>query len=368
MKSMNIPYYDLARVNGAIKDEIKEGILQVLAEGNFIQGRQDQEFERYFAEFIGVKECIGVDNGLDALHIILEALELPENSEVLVPANTYIASALAVSYAGLKVVLVEPDENTLLIDPLKIEEKITDKTRVIMPVHLCGASCDMDKILDIADRHNLYVVEDNAQAQGCIYNKKKTGSFGIAAGTSFYPGKNIGALGDAGAITTNNEELAVKMRKLINYGSAVRYHHEYKGFNARLDEIQAAVLKIKLKYLEEWNAQRKSVVKYYKTHINHPDIKLPIQQLEESVWHLFVVQIMNGKRDEFMNYMKEKGIGVLIHYPIPIAEQLAYKNEFKGQEYPIASALARRIVSLPMYPFMKEEELKYICDAVNAWK
>lgn len=365
---MKIAYYDLARVNNSMREEIQSAIQEVLDASNYILGEQDRKFEQEYAKYIGTKHCIGVDNGLDALHVILEALDIPKGSEVLVPANTYIATALAVDYAGLKVVLVEPDPNTLLMDPQKIEEKITEKTRAIMPVHLCGACCDMDPILEIADKYNLYVIEDNAQAQGCMYKGKKTGSFGIAAGTSFYPGKNIGALGDAGAVTTNDDELAEKIRKLINYGSGVKYHHEYKGFNARLDEIQAAILERKLKYLDDWNKQRRVVAEYYKNHIENANVVLPVHKIEDSVWHLYVVQIADGRRDEFMQYMKDNGIQTAIHYPISVAEQSAYKDELNPREYPIAASLAKKIVSLPIYPYMKNEEMDYVCEIINKWK
>ena len=365
---MKIEYYDLRRVNEKIEGEIKNSFFEVLNDSIYILGKQCRGFEEDFAEYIGVTCCIGVDNGLDALQIILSALDLPAGSEVLVPANTFIATALAASYAGLKVVLVEPDYDTLLIDPERIEEKITENTRVIMPVHLCGASCDMDRIMKIAEKHNLYIVEDNAQAQGCIYKGRKTGSFGIAAGTSFYPGKNIGALGDAGAITTSDDKLACKMRKLINYGSAVKYHHEYKGFNARLDEIQAAVLKVKLAYLDGWNKQRQGIAAYYKANIHSDLFKLPSQGPDESVWHIFAVRVQDGRRDELMEYLKCNGIGTNIHYPIPIAEQQAYCNDIDAKEYPIASRLSRQVLSLPIYPYMEKEELQYVCDVLNNWK
>lgn len=364
---MNIPYYDLKRINESVSEKIERQITQVISECEFILGTQVGNFEKKFAEYIGTKHCIGVDNGLDALHIILTALDLPEDSEVIVPANTFIATALAVSYAGLKIVLVEPDEETMLIDPKKIEEKITDKTKVIMPVHLYGTACDMEKIMAIAEKYNLYVIEDNAQAQGCDYKGKRTGSFGIAAGTSFYPGKNIGALGDAGAITTNDDNLAKKIRALINYGSVKKYHHEFKGFNARLDELQAAVLMVKLNELDDWNRQRRENADFYFSHIQNPSIRLPKKQTG-AVWHIFPVRVNGKSRDIFMAYLKEKGISTLIHYPIAIAEQKAYENEFRKEEYPIASKLSGQEVSLPMYPFMTKEELQYICDVINSWK
>lgn len=364
---MNIPYYDLKRINDSIADEVESRIKQVINDCDFILGKQVREFEEKFSEFIGVKHCIGVDNGLDALHIILEALDLSKGSEVIVPSNTFIATALAVSYAGLKLVLVEPDEETMLIDPSRIEEKITEKTKVIMPVHLYGTSCEMDKIMEIAEKHNLYVIEDNAQAQGCLYKGKTTGSFGIASATSFYPGKNIGAYGDAGAITTDNDELAKKIRKLINYGSDAKYHHEFKGFNARLDEIQAAVLNVKIKYLSNWNEQRKKNAEFFFSHLHNEKIHLPKNEAG-AVWHIFPVRVEPDRREEFMSYLKNNGIMSLIHYPIAIAEQKAYSEELNSEDYPIASLLSHQEVSLPMYPFMKNEELHHICDVLNNWK
>ncbi|MDW2799677.1 DegT/DnrJ/EryC1/StrS family aminotransferase [Clostridium boliviensis] len=364
---MNIPYYNLKRINDTVNDEVEKRIKQVIEDCDFILGKQVKEFEEEFAKFTGVKHCIGVDNGLDALHIILEALDLPKDSEVIVPSNTFIATALAVSYAGLKLVLVEPDEESMLINPNRIEEKITDKTRVIMPVHLYGTSCEMDDIMEISEKYHLYVIEDNAQAHGCVYKGKMTGSFGIASATSFYPGKNIGAYGDAGAITTDNDELAMKIRMLINYGSGEKYHHEYKGFNARMDEIQAAVLNVKIKYLLDWNEQRKKNVNFYFSHVHNEKIRMPINK-EGAVWHIFPVRVDLDKRDDFMNYLENNGITSLIHYPIAIAEQKAYADELNPEDYQIASLLSHQVVSLPIYPFMKTEELQYICNVLNNWK
>ena len=266
-------FNDLARANNKYHDEIEHAIHRVLERNWYICGEEDKEFEAEFAAYMGVKHCIGVSNGLDALHLILAALDLPKDSEVIVPANTFIATALAVSFCGYQLRLVDVDEATMLMDTKQAEAAITERTKVIMPVHLYGSACDMDAIMSLAEKHNLFVVEDNAQAQGCMYKGRKTGTFGIASGTSFYPGKNIGALGDAGAVITDDTDFAQKIRALSNYGSNVRYHHEFIGFNTRLDEIQAAVLRVKLKHLDQWNQERAQIAAVYKSNVHNPVIK-----------------------------------------------------------------------------------------------
>lgn len=361
-----IPFNNLERTNNKIKEEIKAAINRVVDSNWFILGEENRQFEEAYADYMGAKHCIGVSNGLDALHLILEALDLPKGSEVIVPANTFIATALAVSYCGYKLRLVDVEPDSRLMDPKKLEAAITEKTRVIMPVHLFGNACDMDRIMSVADSHGLYVVEDNAQSQGCRYGDRYTGCFGIASGTSFYPGKNIGALGDAGAILTDDDAMAQKIRALANYGSSVKYRHDYSGFNNRLDEIQAAVLRVKLKYLREWNESRTEAAAYYMEHIDNPLVTLPTVRFC-SVWHLFVLGIADGRRDAFIQYLKENGVETAIHYPIPVHMQRAYAREFTGERFPVAERLAQEIVSIPMNPYMRRDELEKVVNLVNAW-
>ena len=361
-----IQFNNLERTNSAIRAELKEAVNAVIDRNWFILGEEDRSFEAMYAKYAGSKHCIGVSNGLDALHLILAALDLPKDSEVIVPANTFIATALAVSYCGYRLRMADVDSESKLMDLDRLEEAITDHTKVIMPVHLFGSACDMDRIVSIADRHGLYIVEDNAQAHGCLYQGRRTGSFGIASGTSFYPGKNLGALGDAGAVVTDNDTLADRIRALANYGSRIKYHHAYAGFNTRLDEIQAAVLRVKLKYLDEWNSSRAKSARYYLEHIRNPLTVLPVIPFD-SVWHLFPLRVADGRRDEFMRYMKEHDVETAIHYPIPVHLQEAYAAEFAGESFPVAEQLAREIVSIPMYPYMSSEELECVVDLINAW-
>lgn len=362
-----IPFNNLERTNSRIREEMKAAINRVVDSNWFVLGEENRRFEEAYADYMGARHCIGVSNGLDALHLILAALDLPRGSEVIVPANTFIATALAVSYCGYRLRLVDVEPDSRLMNPEKLEAAITDKTRAIMPVHLFGSACDMDRIAAVADRHGLYIVEDNAQAQGCRYGDRYTGCLGIASGTSFYPGKNIGALGDAGAILTDDDALAQKLRALANYGSSVRYRHDYPGFNNRLDEIQAAVLRVKLKYLREWNESRAEAAAYYMAHIDNPLVTLPTVKFC-SVWHLFVLGIADGRRDAFIQYMKENGVETAIHYPIPVHMQRAYDGEFTGEHFPVAERLAKEIVSIPMNPYMRQDELEKVVDLANAWR
>lgn len=364
---MKVAFNDLGRTNNLIGEEIRGAIDDVLAANWYILGEKDKEFERQYAEFNEAKHCIGVSNGLDALHLCLASLNLPEDAEVIVPANTFIATALAVSYCNLKLKLVDVDEKTMLIDVNKLEQAITPKTKVIMPVHLYGSACDMDAIMSIADKYGLYVIEDNAQAQGCRYKGKLTGSFGICSGTSFYPGKNIGALGDAGAVVTNSDEIERKVRALANYGAEKRYHHTEKGFNTRMDELQAAILSVKLKHLNDWNSLRNKIANYYLENITNEKVVLPYIPFN-TVWHLFVLRIKDGLRDDFVDYLEKNGIQTTIHYPITVNKQDAYKEEFLGESYPVAEMLAKEVVSIPMFPHMTEEEMKYVVDTINNWK
>lgn len=361
-----VKFLDLQKINEQYRGEIDEAIKNVLDSGWYLLGKQDEKFEKNFTKYCGTKHCIGVANGLDALRLIIKAMGFKEGDEIIVPANTYIASILAISDNGCTPVLVEPDINTYNIDPELVEEKITDKTKAILVVHLYGRVVEMQKIWDLAKKYNLKVIEDSAQGHGAIYQGKKTGNLGDASGFSFYPGKNLGCLGDGGAVTTNDDDLAQKIRALRNYGSHVKYHNLYQGLNSRLDEIHAAVLDVKLNYLDADNQKRSEIAKYYLANIKNPLVVLPDFKEEKShVWHVFVVRIEN--RDEFQKYLTEKGIQTLIHYPIPPHKQEAYK-ELNHLSFPITEKIHREIISLPISPVMTAEEIKQVVDAVNGYK
>jgi len=360
-----IPFLDLKAINERYRSEIDAAIKNVLDSGWYILGKEVEKFEQEFAQYCGVKHCIGVANGLDALTLIIKAYDFDKNHEIIVPANTFIATILAISANGVKPVLVEPDINTYNININLIEEKINNNTRAIMPVHLYGQVVDMDKINEIAQIYNLKVIEDSAQAHGALYKGMKTGSLGNASGFSFYPGKNLGALGDGGAITTNDDELAEKIRKIRNYGSAVKYEHLYKGVNSRLDEIQAAILRVKLRYLDSDNRRRREIATIYRQNINNNKIILPKVEAEEShVWHLFVIRTEN--RDDFQNYLSKNGISTVIHYPIPPHKQSAYK-EWHDISYPVSEKLHNQVLSLPISPAMTDEEVYRVIDIVNKY-
>lgn len=363
----NIPFLDLKSINMSYYQEFENALDNVLKSGWFILGEQVKKFEEEFAEYCGVKYCIGVASGLDALVLILRAYKelgiMKDGDEIIVPANTYIATILAISQNHLKPVLVEPDIHTYLIQPKWIEKKITSKTKAIMCVHLYGQTCEMDSILKIAKQHNLKVIEDSAQAHGAYYKNKKAGNLGDASGFSFYPGKNLGALGDGGAITTNDDALAEVITALRNYGSHKKYVHQYKGFNSRLDELQAAFLRAKLKTLDEDNTKRKKIAKYYLTHITNKRILLPkVRREKEHVWHLFVIRV--NEREKFIDYCKQKGVDTMIHYPIPPHKQEAY-SEWNQESYPITEAIHREVVSLPISPVMSLEEVQKVVEVVN---
>ncbi|MDD3563421.1 MAG: DegT/DnrJ/EryC1/StrS family aminotransferase [Candidatus Cloacimonetes bacterium] len=371
----NIPFYDIGDSYREIKPEIDQAIAKALAKGWYILGSEVKAFEEEYAKYLGVRHCIGVSNGLDALFLVLKAWGIGEGDEVIVPSNTYIATWLAVSYSGAKPVPVEPDERTFNIDPRLIEDKITSKTKAIIPVHLYGMPADMSPIMEIAEKHGLKVLEDAAQAQGAVYGGKRCGALGHAAAFSFYPGKNLGAFGDAGAITTDDDELADKVRCLANYGSHTKYYNEYKGYNCRLDEIQAAVLRIKLRYLDEWNLKRHKVAKHYHE-IKNSGLALPYQLLEQArrgnemhfkmsysgkmatpCWHQYVIQ--TDDRDSVMTSLADKGIQTMIHYPVPPHKQNAYQ-EMNQMSYPMAEKIAKTCISLPMNPFLNDEQIAHI--------
>lgn len=365
---MKVPFVSFKPLERELNDQLRSAFERVFENSWYIEGNEDKAFEEAFAAYCRSKYCIGVGNGLDALMLVLRALEIGEGDEVIVPSNTYIATALAVTYVGAKPVFVEPDIRTYNIDPAKIEEKITGNTRAIMPVHLYGQACDMDPIMAIAKKHNLYVIEDCAQAHGATYKGRIIGSFGDAAGFSFYPGKNLGALGDAGATVTNDGAIADRVRALGNYGSDYKYHHIYKGCNSRLDELQAAFLSAKLPLMDKVNADRRNTAKKYLEGITNPQIILPYVMPEcEHVWHLFAIRC--EKRDELQAYLTERGIGTNKHYPIPMHLQECYKDLGIAEgELPIAEEISATELSLPMYYGMTDEEIRDVIDCVNEFK
>lgn len=362
---MNVPFVSFLPLEQELDQELRAAFERVYSRSWYINGQEDSTFEKAFAAFCGTEYCVGTGNGLDALMLALKTLGVHEGDEVIVPSNTYIATALAVTYVGATPVLVEPDIRTYDIDPSKIEAVITDKTKAIMPVHLYGQPCDMDPIFALAEKYNLYIVEDCAQAHGATYKGKKVGSFGDAAGFSFYPGKNLGALGDAGAVVTNNRDLAEKVRALGNYGSDYKYHHIYKGNNSRLDEMQAAFLSAKLPYLDRMNEERRRIASIYLEGITNPDIILPYVKPDViPVWHIFVVRCK--RRDELENYLREKNIGTNKHYPIPIHLQECYKDQgYQQGDYPIAEEISATELSLPMYYGITDDQVRYVIDALN---
>ncbi len=360
-----IKFSDMSYMHKKIKQEIMDSIERVYDSNWYILGKEVELFEEEFADYCGVDYCIGVSNGLDALHLILRGYDIGIGDEVIIPSNTYIATALAVSYSGAKPVLVEPDKCTYNINTDLIESAITSRTKAIIPVHLYGQPCDMDIINNIAKKFSLKVIEDSAQAQGAHYKCKKTGSLGDASGMSFYPGKNIGALGDAGCITTNDKQLYEKIISLRNYGSSKKYYNTYKGFNSRLDEIQAAILRVKLKYLDEYNNERKNIANYYLNNIKNKDIVLPYKCINvEHVYHQFVVRCDN--RNALKKYLSENNIDTMIHYPVPIHKQKAYEElKHLSDSLKITEKLSDTILSLPIYPYMSLDNLKYIVDIIN---
>lgn len=377
---MNIPFLSLHDVTALHGDEINAAVACVVNSGWYLQGKENEKFEENYSKFIGTKHTIGCANGLDALIWIFRAyIELGvmrPGDEVIVPANTYIATILAITENGLKPVLVEPRLNTLEIDDSLIEERINEKTKAICIVHLYGRNAYTDKIGALCKKYNLKLVEDNAQAHGCkapvlssngskVQEFKVTGSIGDAAGHSFYPGKNLGALGDGGAVTTSDDELAMAVRTLANYGSSKKYVFKYTGRNSRLDEIQAAVLDVKLKYLIEDNAHRKQVANYYYDHINNPLITLPDRLPDEqNAYHLFPILVGEDKRDALHDYLEQNGVGTMIHYPIAPHKQECYK-EWNNMSFPITEYIADHELSLPIGPSITEQEVKMVVELIN---
>lgn len=358
---VTIPFLDLKSSYMEIKEELDAAYQRVMNSGWYLLGKEIEAFENEFATYCEAKYCVGVANGLEALHLILKAMDIGQGDEVIVPANTYIATWLAVSYAGAKPVPVEPDEKTYNIDPSKIEAAITIKTKAIMPVHLYGQPADMDAINQIANKYNLKVIEDTAQSHGALYKGKRVGGISDAAGFSFYPGKNLGAFGDGGAVVTNDRKLADTVKKLRNYGSTVKYHNEIKGYNSRLDEVQAAWLRVKLSKLDEWNERRQRIAfSYMQTLNNLPDLTLPyVPEWAEPVWHLFVIRHQN--RNILQKRLTEAGVATLIHYPIPPHLQSAYA-EMRSQpgSLMITEKLADQVLSIPIGPHLSNENMHIV--------
>ena len=365
---MKIPFLSFDATNDAFREEAFATFSRFFDSKWYVLGEMTKQFEADYAAFNQVKHAVGVSNGLDALQIALRVLNIGSGDEVIVPSNTYIATALAVSYVGARPVFVEPDINTYNIDPHKIAAAITPRTKAIMPVHLYGQACVMDKIMAIAQKYDLLVIEDNAQAHGSAFNGILTGSFGHVNATSFYPSKNLGALGEAGAITTNDDELAYKTRVMRNYGSQQRYYNEIKGFNARIDELQAGLLSVKLKHLEHWTAERRRIASWYMEELSDcPDITLPkIAEGATHVYHLFVIR--TSKMEALQTYLQSLGIGTVIHYPIPPHLQQAYAElGHKKGDFPIAEQIAETILSLPLFIGMSREQVAYVAQSVKSF-
>ncbi len=361
-----IPFLNMRGPYQELQGELDSAYRRVMNSGWYILGQEVEAFEAEFATFCGVQCCIGVGNGLEALHLILRALGIKAGDEVIVPSNTYIATWLAVSYTGAIPVPVEPDSVTYNLAPEGIEGAITERTKAIIPVHLYGQPADMDGILQVARKYEIKVVEDAAQGHGAFYRGKRVGNLGDAAGYSFYPGKNLGAFGDGGAITTNDVDLAAKVKVLRNYGSSRKYFNDVKGFNSRLDELQAALLRVKLPCLDEWNQRRRNVAELYLDKLRLTGIVLPfVPDWCEPAWHLFVVR--HPRRDELQKFLADKGIGSLIHYPVPPHRSDAYMSEFSDQSFIRAESLAATVLSLPIGPHMQIDDAERVIDAIRVF-
>lgn len=363
---MNIMPNNLKRQYELHSDEYEKKAIEILRSGWYILGKEVSAFEDEFANYIGTKHCVGIASGLDALWMSFRVLGIGSGDEVIVCANAYIACVMGITINGATPVFVEPDKYDN-IDAEQIEAKITDKTKAILAVHLFGQSCDMTKIMELAEKYNLRVVEDCAQSHGNHWKNMTVGSIGDIGCFSFYPSKGCGAFGDAGAITTNDPEIADKFRVFRNYGSRVRYQNEFVGTNSRLDELQAGLLHVKLQYIDDFNAERCKIADRYTKEIQNPDIQLPkVRPGGDSSWHQYVVHVKNGRRDELIIYLKELGIGTIIHYPIPphLSQAYAYLGHKIG-DFPIAEQYANEVLSLPMYNGMTEEEQTYVIDAIN---
>lgn len=365
---MEIPYLDLKKIHSGIQYQLDDAYRRVSDRQWFIDGEEDKKFEINYASYCGVKACVGTGNGLDALRLILLAYGIGKGDEVIVPANTFIATVLAITYVGATPIFVDADIETYNIDVKKIEEKITSKTKAIIVVHLYGRAVDCTTVCKMARKYSLKVIEDSAQAHGAEINGVKTGGLGDAAAFSFYPGKNLGALGDAGAVVTNDVELARKIKAYGNYGSYKKYNHVYQGCNSRLDEFQAAFLNVKLEYLDQWNEERRKIAKLYNEGIKNTKLTLPAipQQSNQNVYHIYPVLVKDRKR--FVSYLKENGIMTNVHYPIPIMEQKAYlEYNQQSENYPVTKKICAEEVSLPLYPGMTEEQLDWVISCINKY-
>lgn len=363
---MNVPFLDLAPVYAELRDEFDAAYRRVMSSGRYLLGDELEQFESEFAAYCEAAHCVGVANGLDALHLILRGYRIGPGDEVIVPTHTFIATWLAVSYAGATPVPVEPDPRTFNLDPVRIEHAITPKTRAILPVHLYGQPADMDPILAVARRHKLTVIEDAAQSHGARYKGRRTGSLGDAAATSFYPAKNLGAFGDGGAITTNDPQLAERFRALRNYGARQKYDHACFGLNSRLDDLQAAFLRVKLRKLDEWNARRRAIAsRYFSALSSVPSLELPfVPEYAEPVWHIFAVR--HPRRDQLQSSLADAGIGSLVHYPVPPHLSGAYSAAGrKPGDFPIAEEVASTELSLPVGPHLSFEQQQTVIDAVR---
>ena len=359
-----IPFLDLKTPYLQLQPELDEAYRRVMTSGWYILGPEVEAFEREFAGYCGVEHCVGVGNGLDALHLILRAMDIGPGDEVIVPSNTYIASWLAVSYAGATPVPVEPDQDSCNLDPALVEAALTPRTKAIMAVHLYGQPADLDPIRALARSRGLRVIEDAAQAHGARYRGARAGSLGDAAGFSFYPGKNLGAMGDGGAVTTNDAQLAERVRVLRNYGSRVKYQNDCQGYNSRLDELQAAFLRVKLRHLDRWNQEREALAARYSQALADADLRLPgVIAAAQPVWHLYVVR--TARRELLTQALDRHGIGWLIHYPIPPHRQQAYRDEFAQASFPVAEAMAGELLSLPIGPFLAADQVELVARVVK---
>lgn len=361
---MKVPFLDLKASHKELEGELSSAFTRVMASGWFIIGPELDAFESEFAQYCEVDHCVGVGNGLEALHLLLRAYGIGPGNEVLVPSNTFVATWLAVTQAGATPVPVEPDIGTHNIDPARLEAAITSRTSAVVPVHLYGQPADMDPINEIAAKHGLLVIEDAAQAQGARYKGRRAGSLGHAAATSFYPGKNLGALGDGGAVLTRDKAIADKVRRLRNYGSNVKYQHDVLGYNSRLDELQAALLRVKLRKLDKWNNRRRQVARTYSERLRHANLSLPeVPSFADPVWHLYVVR--TEQRAQVQSRLRDMGIETMVHYPIPPHRQACYAESNWGA-LPISEMLAEQVLSLPVYPSMNEEAVDFVVRALTA--
>jgi dTDP-4-amino-4,6-dideoxygalactose transaminase len=357
-----IKFVDLERIHKPLRADIEKAIASVLDSSDFILGEETKKFEDEFAKYCGNRICTGVNSGSDALFLALKAMGVGKGDEVIVPANTYIATALAVTHNGAVPVFADVEENTFLIDPSSIEEKITEKTKAIIPVHLYGQTCRMDRIMEIAERHSIQILEDACQAHGAEYRGKKVPIAGTGA-FSFYPGKNLGALGDAGAVVTDSEDIAENIANLRNYGSPQKYFHPIRGYNSRLDSIQAAVLRVKLRHLDEWNESRRKSAKYYSSILAGEPLTLPAEHREgKHVYHIYAVR--TPERDSLKEHLEKSGIQAIIHYPSVVYQQGAYERR-EGEACPVAEKLSKEIISLPLFPGMKNNEIESVCNSIS---